>query len=293
MASGEIVFIRGANNGRFPNAHCLFIDDEVPTVVDPASRPEELERLDREKDIRLVINSHHHVDHVRYNKLFPNAEFVAHEADVPAISSLEENARIVGIAGKPWAPVWMQAMREVWGYTDTEVVRAVVDGEEMSLGANTVRFIHTPGHTPGHMCVEFVEKRAVYLADIDLTRFGPWYGNKSSSIDDFLASIERIKSVDADTWYTSHGKGIIHGDIKDRLDAYASVIIDRESRLLDFLAEPRTMQEIVDRAIILGRRWEPPEMFEFFEGTMIEKHLARLESAGLVESKDGRWARTD
>jgi len=291
MASGEIVFIRGENNGRFPNAHCIFIDDDVPTVIDPASRPEELERLDREKGIRLVINSHYHVDHVRYNRLFPNAEFVAHEADVPAISSLEENARIVGIDDKPWAPVWKQVMREVWGYTDTDVDRPVVDGEEMSLGANTVRFIHTPGHTPGHMCVEFVEEKAVYLADIDLTRFGPWYGNKSSSIDDFLDSIERLKGVDADTWYTSHGDGIIHGDIRGRLDAYASVIMDRESRLLDLLGEPRTMQEIVDRAVIFGKPWEPPEMFEFFEGTMIEKHLARLERAGLVEPKDDRWAR--
>jgi len=86
---------------------------------------------------------------------------------------------------------------------------------------------------------------------------------------------------------------MIRGDIKDRLSAYAGVIIDRESRLLDFLAEPRTMQEIVDRAIILGRRWDPPEMFDFFEGTMIEKHLARLESAGLVALEDGRWASTD
>src|SRR5450756_2237251 len=76
MAPGEIVFIRGANKGRFPNAHCLFIDDEVPTVVDPASRPEELERLDREKGIRLVINSHYHVDHVRYNGLFPNLSLI-------------------------------------------------------------------------------------------------------------------------------------------------------------------------------------------------------------------------
>ena len=293
MASGEIVFMEGEDNGRFPNAHCLFIDDEVPTVVDPASRPEELERLDRETGIRCVINTHYHVDHLRYNRLFPNAEFVAHEADVPAISSLDENARIVGIAGQPWAPVWKHVMREVWGYVDTKVDRAVTDGGEMSLGRNTVRFIHTPGHTPGHMCVEFVEKRAVYLADIDLTRFGPWYGNKCSSIDDFLASIERLKSVDADTWYTSHGKGLIHGDIKDRLSAYAGVIIDRESRLLDFLAEPRTMQEIVDRAIIQGRRWDPAEMFDFFEGTMVEKHLARLESAGLVALEDGRWASTD
>jgi glyoxylase-like metal-dependent hydrolase (beta-lactamase superfamily II) len=289
MASGEIVFIRGENKGRFPNAHCIFVDDDVPTIIDPASQPDELESLDREKGIRLVINSHYHVDHIRYNRLFPHAEFVAHEADVPAIESLEENARLVGIADKPWAPFWKQVMREVWGYSETEVDRPVADGDEMSLGRNTVRFIHTPGHTPGHMCVEFVEQSEVYLADIDLTRFGPWYGNSSSSIDDFLASIERLKSIDARTWYTAHGDGMIQGDIRGRLNDYASVVTERESRLLDFLEEPRTMQEMVDRAIVLGKPWEPREMFDFFEGTMIEKHLARLERAGLVEQEDGRW----
>lgn len=290
MASGEIIFMGGENRGRFPNAHCLFIDDEIPTVIDPASQPVELERLEREVGIRLVVNTHYHVDHVRYNRLFPDAEFVAHELDAPAIESLDVNARIVGIAGKPWEPVWKNVMRDTWGWTETRVVHTVSEGDEMSLGENTIRFIHTPGHTPGHMCVEFVEKKAVYLADIDLTSFGPWYGNRSSSIDDFLASIERLKDFDADTWYTAHGEGTIQGDIHERLDRYADVVHDRDRRLLEFLGHPRSISEIIGRTIVFGRRWDPPEMFEFFEGMMIEKHLERLERQGLVSLRDGYWA---
>jgi glyoxylase-like metal-dependent hydrolase (beta-lactamase superfamily II) len=294
MVSGEIVFVEGANEARFPDSNCLYVDDEILTVIDPATRPETFERLERERGVRLVVNSHYHVDHVRYNRLFPNAEFLAHEADAPAIRSLDDNARIVGIADEPWAEIWKNVMRQTWGWVDTEVSRTVRGGEELNTGANTLRFVHTPGHTPGHMCVEFVEKRVVYLGDIDLTRFGPWYGNRVSDIDDFLRSIELLKGMTAETWYTAHGKGIIHGDIRDRLDAYESVIFDRDRRLLEYLEEagPRTLTEIIDRAIIFGRRWDPPEMFEFFEGTMVGKHLDRLERRGSLRLAGDRWSRT-
>lgn len=291
MATGEIVFMAGANEARFPDSNSIFVDDDVPTVIDPATRREDFERIERERGVGLVINSHYHVDHVRYNSLFPDAEVLAHELDAPAIRSLDENARIVGIADMPWAEVWKGAMRDTWGWTETRVTRTVSGGEEVSLGANTVRFIHAPGHTPGHMCVQFIEKSVVYLGDIDLTRFGPWYGNRASSIDDFLDSIERLKGMTAETWYTAHGKGVLHGDITDRLDAYASVVFDRDRRVLDCLEEsgPLTLDEIIDKAIIFGRRWDPPQMFEFFEGTMVGKHLERLERMDSARLEGGRW----
>ena len=180
-------------------------------------------------------------------------------------------------------------MTEQWNYTPLEVTRPVEDGDEVSLGVNTVRFMHLPGHTPGNMCLHFLEKNAVYLADIDLTPFGPWYGNRYSDIDAFLDSIERVKTIRADTWYTAHGDGVIEGDITGRLDAFAAVIADRESRILSSLSRPRTLAGIVDEAIVYGKRWDPPEMFDYFEGTMVSKHLARLECSGKALCVHGVW----
>lgn len=37
--------------------------------------------------------------------------------------------------------------------------------------------------------------------------------------------------------------------------------------------------------------WDPPEMFDFFEGMMVGKHLERLELLGLVVCRGGRWVR--
>jgi glyoxylase-like metal-dependent hydrolase (beta-lactamase superfamily II) len=292
MATGDIVLISGEHGARFPDGNTLFVDDEVPTVIDPATRRPDLERIDAEKGVAIVINTHYHIDHIRYNKLFGAAELLAHPADAPAIESIEGMARMVGIEDRPWLDIWRVVMTEQWGYEPMPVTRKVVEGDEVCLGENTVRFVHVPGHTPGNMCLHFLERNAVYLADIDLTPFGPWYGNRYSDIDAFLVSIERVKTLGADLWYTAHGQGLIAGDITARLDAFAHVVDQREGRILDFLSSPRSFEEIVDAALVYGKRWEPAEMFDYFEGTMLGKHLERMERSGTVKIEDGAWRAT-
>jgi glyoxylase-like metal-dependent hydrolase (beta-lactamase superfamily II) len=287
--TGEIVLIKGENHARFPDSNCLFVDDEVPAVIDPATKREHLEGLDRDRGVRLVINTHYHVDHTRYDGLFPNADIAANAIDAPAIESVEGMAKAVGVEDVPWRQAWEHVMRERWGFTEKRVSRPVSDADEISLGKNTLRFIHTPGHTAGHTCVYFVEKKAIFLGDIDLGSFGPWYANKGSDINAFLQSIERLKSIDAETWYKSHGDGALHGDIADRLDAFARVIYERDERVLDFLSRERMFEEIVREKIIYRKAWDPPQLFDFFEGMMVGKHLARLERQGLVACDGDRY----
>ncbi len=37
----------------------------------------------------------------------------------------------------------------------------------------------------------------LFLGDYDLTRFGPWYGDVYSSIEDTIISISRLKKIPA------------------------------------------------------------------------------------------------
>ncbi|MDD5747940.1 MAG: MBL fold metallo-hydrolase [Actinomycetota bacterium] len=289
MGTGELFFIEGENGGKFPDSNALFVDDEVPVVIDPATKVDVLRKINNERNVALVFNSHYHVDHVRYNSIFSNAEFASHPFDAPAISSLDENARFVGIDSQPWLPEWMKVMRDVWGFTETKVSKEFNDLDEISVGANTLRFIHAPGHTPGHTCVEFVEQRAVYIADIDLSPFGPWYGNLRSSIDDFLSSVERLKEIRADTWFTGHEGGVLEGDIVEKLDEYAKMVHERDERILDYLSKPRKLADIVEQGIIYRNIKRGPEILSFFEEIMICKHLERLEKAGLIAKEGDNW----
>ena len=87
-----------------------------------------------------------------------------------------------------------------------------------------------------------------FLGDYDLTRFGPWYGDRDGSIDETIASVRRLQQLPAKVWLTSHEDGCFEGDVAETFDRYLAVIDEREAKLLDFLAAPRTLADIVAAA---------------------------------------------
>uniref|UniRef100_UPI0005277505 MBL fold metallo-hydrolase n=1 Tax=Streptomyces bikiniensis TaxID=1896 RepID=UPI0005277505 len=79
------------------------------------------------------------------------------------------------------------------------------------LGGRTVTVVHLPGHTPGHSGYLVEPDGFLYVADIDLTSFGPYYGDPGSSLPDFEASMRRCREIGARWYGTGHQKGVIEG----------------------------------------------------------------------------------
>lgn len=100
--------------------------------------------------VKRIIVTHHHVDHV--GNLFElkkrtGAQVVAHALDAEYI-----NGRRQRRAPKPILGKLMHGFFSVMGMgqlPNVDVDRVVEDGDE--VGGFTV--IHTPGHTPGHICL--------------------------------------------------------------------------------------------------------------------------------------------
>ena len=69
------------------------------------------------------------------------------------------------------------------------------EGHKWELGSITVQALHTPGHTKGHYAFWLEKERILFAADVALTPTGPWYGNITSDVDDFIASIKRLKAL--------------------------------------------------------------------------------------------------
>jgi hydroxyacylglutathione hydrolase len=44
--------------------------------------------------------------------------------------------------------------------------RVLEDGDELRLGSMTARVIHTPGHSPGHVCYYFAEQNLLVSGDL-------------------------------------------------------------------------------------------------------------------------------
>jgi hypothetical protein len=126
--------------------------------------------------------------------------------------------------------------------------------------------------------------------DIDLTSFGPWYANPESRIDDFIDSIERVISYEIETVVSSH-LGVIRDNIRERFDQFLAGFKERDENILEFLSSPRSMDDFVDRALIYKKYPYMASILRFFEAEMINKHLDRLMSKGLVTEKNGRFFR--
>jgi len=123
-------------------------------------------------------------------------------------------------------------------------------------------------------------------------KFGPYYGDKASSIENTITSLQRLAKIDADVYLVSHGKNaIIDGD-PAHIQRYLQVIYQREEKLLAFLATgPKTIQEVTAHGIIYGGHrlangaWDLSKS----ERSMMQKHLDRLERLGSVKKENGAY----
>jgi hypothetical protein len=48
-----------------------------------------------------------------------------------------------------------------------------------------------------------------FIGDIDLTGFGPYYGDATSSLAAFRKSLREVAELDARIWVTSHHRAVI------------------------------------------------------------------------------------
>ena len=74
------------------------------------------------------------------------------------------------------------------------------------------------------------------------------------------------------------------------VDQYLEAIDRREKKLIGFLEQPRTMDEIVESWIIYGKERRPRYFFEYGERGMIGKHLELLIKHGRVRLKNNLYA---
>ena len=179
---GRIVFIPGRRDGRYPYCNSLFINDETNVIIDPGSDRTRLQTLHRKHTIDVIINSHYHEDHTAFNHLFPEAALSVHEKEVVCHQSLDVFLDYSGIKGTDLEQTWRSILIESFHYCERSPTYSFADGDIFTFGATSMQVIHTPGHTIGHCCFYFPVEELLYLGDLDLTPFGPWYGNPESRV---------------------------------------------------------------------------------------------------------------
>ena len=134
----------------------LAVDEKTNEVliVDPGGYNKVLTKEVRDNDVKIkyIILTHGHSDHIcgvnEHKAEFPDAKIVAYKDEEAMLENPNLN-QSPGF-GVPYS-------------TKADIL--VSDGDELKVGDVTLKFIHTPGHTEGGMCIYVKEAKALFSGD--------------------------------------------------------------------------------------------------------------------------------
>lgn len=134
----------------------LAVDEETNKgfIVDPGGYSPKLTKMVQDEgiDIEYIILTHGHSDHIcgvnEHLDDFPNAKVIANINEKPML----ENAGL--------------NMSNSFGGPQTVKADMLVDdGDELDVGSLKLKFIYTPGHTPGGMCIYIASENILFSGD--------------------------------------------------------------------------------------------------------------------------------
>lgn len=142
----------------------------------------------------MAINTHGHIDHilgVSYVKSTFGVEFALHGDDKFLVDSASTHGALYGF--------------EVKNIPSVEI--DIKNMESISFGETTFRIIHTPGHTPGHVCLYETQSKSLFTGD---TLFKESIGRTDLPGGDYSwimkSILEKIVPLGGDvTIYPGHG----------------------------------------------------------------------------------------
>ena len=150
------------------------------------------------------------------------------------------------------------------------------DGDIVAGDGWRLRAIHTPGHTSNHLCFELMEEKALFSGDHVMGWATSVIAPPDGSMQDYLASLQKLLDYDHDRYWPTHGPPIpspheyVRSFIAHRTQREASIIEFLRvgpSRIADFVPK---MYEGYDK-----RLWYPAAKSVF-------AHMIHLVETGQV-----------
>lgn len=284
---GRVSVFFGDKSGKYPDGNQVLIrGTDTRAALDT---PVVSNVIGAEFDAaELVVLGHAHEDHMAGLHRLPGARVHAPMADLPAVQSWEGFTSVMGMESLELQAKVLEQFQRQFFYAPRPDAIGYEDGAVWELGGSRIRAFHMPGHTAGHTVLLIEPEGVAFIGDIDLTGFGPYYGDACSSLKDFRRSLKRLPQVPAKVWVTSHHRGVYTDrDVFLRdLQAFEAKFQEREQRLLEMLAQrPQTLEQLVQQRLLYPPGFYAPWV-EAAETRTLLRHLDELLAAGRVGQEE-------
>jgi glyoxylase-like metal-dependent hydrolase (beta-lactamase superfamily II) len=244
-----------------PGNTTWLIPGRVPTLVDAGTGDrrhlDALEAALAGSRLAQVLVTHSHVDHA---------------SGAAAIAQRMPHVRFLKM---PW-PEHDVSWRVRW--------EALSDGDDVPAGDAVVSAVHTPGHSPDHLCFWYQESRLLFCGDLawkgSTVVIPPSHGGDVSA---YLASLERVLALAPARMLPAHGPVI--DQPAELLREYIEHRHVREQQVLNAIrVGVSNVDEIVSRIYPTLTAPLVPMARE-----SVLAHLIKLERDGKVSREHDRW----
>jgi len=170
--------------------NCYIVEDQkskAALIIDPGDQPEDIIQLVTLHQLRplFVVNTHGHFDHVTGNMK------IKEKYNIPVYNHNKDEFLIK--MSIPFA-----------------ADKNLAEGDNLQVGSISFEVIHTPGHSPGCICLYSKEEKVLFSGD---TLFFGTYGRTDfpyGSEEQIITSLQKLFKLPPETKvYPGHGKPTI------------------------------------------------------------------------------------
>ena len=223
---------------------------------------EGLERLDVPLNASKFLLTHHHIDHVGI-AIWKKVNAWMHPLEIPFLKLYTdplyfaqpyvEWMRKYGIDYETVKPLTSLFATKKGSTAYSTGVKIEVKGKVLPLEdgekKNGLVVVHTPGHSPGHLCFYLPEEKAMFGGDLVLsvttTHVGYYPGYSADPVGDQIKSLKKLLNYEIDTIYPAH-EGVIKKP-EERIRELIEHYEQRMEEIRSILDEPARVIEIASK----------------------------------------------
>ena len=226
------------------------INDEEIIMLDTGWKKGERDGIDEVLEnnnfkVRGILNSHAHIDHIGNNTYLKNKynSIIAMSACEAVICSSEINLKVY------YGSQTLKEITEHYGHMVCKTDISIDENQdEVSICGVDFKVIHTPGHSPAHIC-SITPDDVAYMGDA-LISYEVMDGAKmpySYILSEDMKSKAKIYDLNCSKYVVAH-KGM-YDDIRKLIDDNIDFYESRAMRIYDVIAGNMTIQDIMKAAI--------------------------------------------